>query len=85
MQTVMSNLPIMFFGALAGGILSIYTVNPLCSICLSICGIKKSELTVQGGWIFITVIGITLLSFMVALLYSYKVRKLEPVKMLAEE
>ena len=85
MQTVMSNLPIMFFGAVAGGILSIYTVNPLCSICLSICGIKKSELTVQGGWIFITVIGITLLSFMVAVLYSYKVRKLEPVKMLAEE
>ena len=85
MQTVMSNLPIMFFGSVAGGILSIYTVNPLCSICLSICGIKKSELTVQEGWIFITVIGITLLSFMVAVLYSYKVRKLEPVKMLAEE
>ncbi|MBQ4522311.1 MAG: ABC transporter permease [Lachnospiraceae bacterium] len=85
MQTVMSNLPIMFLGAVAGGILSIYAINPVCSICLAMVGIKKSELTVQAGWIFVTVIGITLLSFVVAVLYSYKVRKLEPVKMLAEE
>lgn len=85
LQTVMSNLPIMFLGAAVGGILSIFAMNPICSVCLSICGIKKSELTVWPLGILITIVGITLLALLVAVMYSYKVRKVEPVKMLAEE
>ena len=85
LQTVMSNLPIMFLGAAVGGILSIFAMNPICSVCLSICGIKKSELTVWPFGILITIVGITLLALLVAVMYSYKVRKVEPVKMLAEE
>ena len=84
-QTVMSNLPVIFTGAVAGAITSIFGASPLACMCLSFCGIEKCEMTISPVYLVGTVIGITLVALLVAMAVSAKIRKVEPVKMLTEE
>ena len=84
-QTVMSNLPVIFTGAVVGAITSIFGASPLACMCLSFCGIEKCEMTISPVYLVGTVIGITLVALLVAMAVSAKIRKVEPVKMLTEE
>lgn len=84
-QTTMSNLPVIFAGAVIGAIVSIFATSPLTTACLSFCGIEKCEMTISPIYLVMTVIGITLVAFAVAMAISSKIRKVEPVKMLTEE
>ena len=84
-QTTMSNLPVIFVGAVIGAIVSIFATSPLTTACLSFCGIEKCEMTISPIYLVMTVIGITLVAFAVAMAISSKIRKVEPVKMLTEE
>lgn len=84
-QTVMSNLPVIFVGAVAGAVASIFTAGPLSCVCLSFCGIEKCSVSISPIYLVGTVIGITLVAAFVAIAISSRIRKVEPVKMLTEE
>ncbi len=84
-QTTMSNLPVVFTGAIAGAILSIFGSSPLAKMCLSFCGIEKCDVNLSSIYLVGTVIGITLVAWAVAMFVSSRIRKVEPVKMLTEE
>lgn len=84
-QTVMSNLPVIFVGAVVGAVASIFAASPLSCTCLSFCGIEKCSVTISPVYLVGTVIGITLVAFVVAMTISSRIRNVEPVKMLTEE
>lgn len=84
-QTVMSNLPVIFAGAVTGAIASIFAASPLSCACLSFCGIEKCSVSISPIYLVGTVIGITLVAFFVAIAVSSKIRKVEPVRMLTQE
>lgn len=84
-QTVFSNLPVMFTGALAGALLSDFSAQPMVTACLSIVGIQKCDISVAPLWLVLTVVGITVVAFLVALFTSAGIRKIEPVKLLMED
>ena len=84
-QTTMSNLPVIFIGAVAGAIISIFGTGPLTKLCLAFCGIEKCEMTILPIYLIGTVIGITLVAWAVAMAVSARIRKVEPVKLLTEE
>ncbi len=84
-QTTMSNLPVIFVGSVVGTLLSIVGSAPLCIACLSFCGIEKCDITIPPVYLIGTVIGITLIAWLVAMAVASKIRKVEPVKMLTED
>lgn len=84
-QTVMSNLPVIFVGAVLGAIISIFAMSPLTTACLSFCGVEKCDMAMAPIYLILTVIGITLVAFLVSMAISTKIRKVEPVKLLTEE
>lgn len=84
-QIQMSSLPVFFTGSIIGAVLSVYLLNPLVQTCLSSAGIVQSDLTVHVQWLVLSVVIIMAVSTGVSFLCAYRVRKVEPVKMLAEE
>ncbi len=84
-QTTMTNLPVIFVGAVLGAVLSIFGAEPLCVACLSFCAIERCDLTNSPVYLVLTVALITFVAWMVAMLVSSRIRKIEPVKMLTEE
>lgn len=85
MQTVFSNLPVIFTGALLGSILCDFASKPVITLCLRTCGIYQYQPTVNGIFKIITVVFIAVTAFLAAVLTSMRIRKIEPVKLLAEE
>lgn len=85
LQTILSNLPVMTLGAVAGTILSIFLAEPCVTTGLSYCGIEKCEMGPTPFWMIVTVIGITVVALVVAVITSARIRKIEPVKMLKDE
>lgn len=85
LQIQMSSLPVFLAGAVIGAIMSVYLLNPLVQICLSSAGIVQSSLTVHAGWLVLSVAIIMAVSAGTSFLCAYRVRKVEPVKMLTEE
>lgn len=84
-QTTMSNLPVIFTGAVAGAVASIFGASPLAKACMSFCGIEKCDVVILPIYLIGTVLGITLVALLVSLAVSARIRKVEPVKMLTEE
>nr|MDE6846481.1 ABC transporter permease [Lachnospiraceae bacterium] len=84
-QIQMSSLPVFLAGAILGAVLSVYLLNPLVQTCLGSAGIVQSDLTVHALWIVLSVAIIMAVSMGVSFLCAYRVRKVEPVKMLTEE
>lgn len=84
-QIQMSSLPVFLAGSIFGAGLSVYLLNPLVQACLSSAGIVQSDLTVHAIWLILSVAIIMAVSTGVSFLCAYRVRKVEPVKMLTEE
>ncbi len=84
-QIQMSSLPIFLTGAVLGAVLSVYLLNPLAQVCLSMAGLVRSSLTIQTRWMVLSVALIMTVSWVVSFLCAYRVRKVEPVKMITEE
>ncbi len=84
-QIQMSSLPVFLAGSVLGACLSAYLLNPLVQTCLSMAGIVQSDLTIQIRWMFLSIIIIMTTAFLSSFLCAYRVRKAEPVKMIAEE
>ncbi len=84
-QTIFSNLPVMFTGALTGALLSNYSAQPMVTTCLSFVGIQKCDISITPFYFVLAVMEITVTAFLVALFTSAGIRKIEPVKMLTED
>lgn len=84
-QTMMMNLPVIAAGAVVGAVLSVFLMEPLIVFCLSFCGIEKYVFTVNFLWMAVTVVGIVLVAVVASFASAFKIRKIEPVKMLVEE
>lgn len=84
-QTMMMNLPVIVVGAICGVILSVYLMEPLVVVCLAFCGIEKCPFTINPIWMLLTIIGIIIVAIAASFATSFKIRKIEPVKLLAEE
>ncbi len=85
MQTVLSSLPVIFLGALLGVIVCDFWAGPLVGIVLRSIGIYQYQINVDGSFKIITVVFITVTAFLVAVLTSIRIRKIQPVKLLTEE
>lgn len=83
-QIAMSCAPVISFGALIGIVAGRYLTDPLFALSLNVMGIVKSSLTIQADLLIGTFIFITLFSFITSALCAYKVRKIEPYKMITE-
>lgn len=85
MQTVLSSLPVIVSGALLGSLLCDLVAGPLAGICLKSIGIYQYRMHVDGIYKIITLVFITGTAFLVAVLTGARIRKIQPVKLLAEE
>ena len=85
MQTVLSSLPVIVSGALLGSLLCDLVAGPLAGICLKSIGIYQYQMHVDGIYKIITLGFITGTAFLVAVLTGARIRKIQPVKLLAEE
>lgn len=83
-QNVMSFAPVISIGGMVGVIVGKLFVNNAFVVMLSVCGIKNASLIVAPALlagIFITIVG---LAFVVSIICSMGVRKIEPYKMITE-
>ena len=83
-QVVMSYVPVICLGALIGVIGGKYLIGPLFAISLSTVGIVKARLIIKLDLLIATFIFITIFSLIVSMVLAYKVRKIEPYKMITE-
>ena len=83
-QTACSNLPTVIFGALIGVLFSIPAGERIMVWALGSFDIRKVEVVTGAGWLLITFAGIVLVALATALLLSGSIRRVEPVKMLAD-
>lgn len=84
-QTMMTNIPVVFTGTIIGVLISRFLGNRLALICFAMFGLEKIELLVNPIWIGITIIGILFVAILTSFLASIKIRKIEPITMLMEE
>lgn len=84
-QTIMSNLPIIFLGSILGVTISAFTMDSMVSVFLVLFGIEKCNMVIRPLWLIVTVLGIILMAIVVTLIFSARIRRIEPVKMLMDE
>lgn len=84
-RMIMSTLPIVVIGVLAGFVLQILLNDTMMSIGLSSFGIAKSNLTMNPLWFLVTAAIILTCAVVTSFLNSRSISKLEPVKILKEE
>lgn len=84
-QTMMMNMPVIALGSVIGATAGVYLISPLTSMCLSMLGIRKCELSTAPGWLLFDVVGIIAIAAVVSFLASVRIRRIEPVRMLVEE
>ncbi|MCI5500294.1 MAG: ABC transporter permease [Lachnospiraceae bacterium] len=84
-QNVMSFAPVISVGALAGVLIGKFGINKACVAALSLCGIIKANLTVPFLLVASIFVITTILSFIICILASLKVRKIEAYKMITEQ
>lgn len=84
-QNVMSFAPVISVGALAGVLIGKLGINKACVAALSLCGIVKANLTVPFLLVASIFVITTILSFIICILASLKVRKIEAYKMITEQ
>lgn len=77
LQTLMSNVPIMLTGSILGVILTNLLANQMVILCLGASGIRKVDsMTISMFWNLVTVVGISVLSIIVAYVSHSKYGKL---------
>ncbi len=85
LQIMVMNLPVITVAAIGGACLSNCFMEPLVVACLSFSGIEKCPFTVNFFWMVVTVLMVIVVAGIASFLSSVSIRKIEPVKMLAEE
>ena len=81
-QNLISTVPVVFIGGVLGMIIAYYLINPVIGLCFAAFGITSCDFPISIGGFTIVVLGIVLESFLVTLLTSSKIRKIEPITMI---
>lgn len=84
-STMMSDLPVMIAGAIAGVGMSNVLADSITAACLSFCGIRQGNMSINPLFDILVVVGITVVAVLAELFGSLKIRKIEPVKLITEE
>lgn len=85
LQMIISFMPAILIGCVLGVILGIVGCNPMIAVMLSSVGIKKCSFIVPLDMVLIANASLIVISFLVAIVASLKIRKITPVQMLVEE
>lgn len=83
-QTSLSFQPMILLGSLIGGVLGSLYMNELISILFRSIGVMKVNFEIPYFWIFSMSIGICFLSFVVAMLVSWRIRKISAYTLMTE-
>jgi len=84
MQTIMSYIPIVFAGTLAGCIAAWFGINPSFILCLTAFGIKKCSMNISLSYMLGILVLISLWAELIAVICSAKIRKIVPCEMIQE-
>ena len=84
-QTMISNIPAILLGILAGSIVARPVSNVVMSAALMFFGIEKIEAEIPFYGIAITLIGILAVALITAFFCSLSIRKVEPIALISEE
>lgn len=83
-QTTMNFAPIVSFGGLVGSILGSYLFNPIVVMAFSVSGIESCSFKMNPMIIIMTFMFITVVAFIISMICSRGVRKIEAYKMITE-
>ncbi|KOS71807.1 hypothetical protein AEA09_00235 [Lysinibacillus contaminans] len=83
-QISISLLPIIITGVGIGSLLGIFFTNPMLSILLSSAGVKRLEFTIHLPIITMVCVGILILSYIVSMLVSLKIKKISAYGLITE-
>lgn len=83
-QTIMSFIPVVAIGAVAGSVLGCLTANKVFVLMMRISGIENCDLAISASWVLGCTLGVIALAFVIAVLGALRARKIEPYKMIIE-
>lgn len=84
-QTILGVVPLIAAGAVLGAVGSVFITEPFVGLCMTTVGITKCSLYINPWYLVLTVLIIVLVAFGTILPNAFKIRRIEPVKMLMEE
>lgn len=84
MQTALSFMPTIVLSVIVFSIVSYYAANPYMSVVMHSFGLMKCNFPIPVGGVVIIGVGMVLISFAFALLYSRRVKKIEAYHMLVD-
>ena len=84
-QTMISNIPAILLGVLAGSAVTRPVSSAVMSTALMFFGIEKIEADVPFYGLMITLIGILAVAMITSLACSLSIRKVEPIALISEE
>lgn len=82
---MMSDIPIMVVGAIVGVCMTNVLADSIVAACLSFCGIRQGNMSINPLFDILTLMGITVVAVLAELVGTLKIRKIEPVKLITEE
>ncbi|GKV56166.1 ABC transporter permease [Sporosarcina sp. NCCP-2222] len=83
-QIAVSLLPIIFTGAVLGGLLGFYFTNPMLSVLLSSAGVKRLDFIIYLPIIFMICAGIFILAYLVSMLVARRIKKISAYELITE-
>lgn len=84
LQNVISHGTLIMFSALLGGILAVFTINPLCVMLLSAAGIHNGNFVIPPILIGISLLIMELLTIATTALVSVRIHKVSPRELMAD-
>ena len=84
-QIIMSYIPTVVAGCIAGSIIAIYGTNATFIVCLSAFGIKKCDMNISFFYLVASIVLTTLWAAFIVLISSVGIRKIVPYEMMQEE
>ncbi|MDF2819688.1 MAG: hypothetical protein K0R15_129 [Clostridiales bacterium] len=83
-QTTLSFLPVVFIGAILGSLIGSIYINTLISILFKEMGVMKVSFIVPTLWIGLMCFGICVISYVVSMLVSWRIRKISAYLLMVE-
>ena len=83
-QIALNYLPLIFIGAIVGGIAGYFGFNPIFVMLTRSAGIMKAELPSPMLWTVFACLGIVILSYIISLLISLRIRRISPYGLISE-
>jgi len=83
-QIALSFLPVALGGSLLGVIMGSFGITPLVSALFKITGIMRFDLIISYTWLMALCIGVVLLSYSIAMVISYRIRRISAYILVTE-